>query len=211
MIFGQLTNGHTGTHSSWLCPSHMCLGYNQADLGDGPHRFLESTPHARAVHEAGHIVVARWFGFSIKSARVVPEPDDIHSAAADIDYGEPPPDALIRQDWAERIARVCYAGSTATALFYEGEATDKDAIDDFGFAAFTLTKYVTDCRRRTRRNRLLEEAQTDARKLLGHLGEACRQLADVLAVTDHMNEADIHSLIDPLIPSAGRPMPITPT
>jgi len=201
MSHGELWSKTTGKgKGQWLCPSHMTLFYNDAIEAASEHEKPVPLDWHRAVHEAGHVFVARYFGFRVTSVRIVPDPNDSHHGATDIEWGDTPIDEAKRRVRAENMARVSFAGVSATALYAPDPISESAAVDDRGMAAWVLTKEIDGCKFRVRRNRLMGEAMAGAADILSNAGSAIDQIAKAIVSGGRLDEAEILALVDPLIP-----------
>ena len=202
---GLLSVRHRGVEEN-MCPSHAFLSGLEKASAAHPSEKMTPDPLERAVHESGHVVVARWFGFSVTTVRIVDDdPSDPAPGATRIVWGEPPTDPNQRRLWAEQIARVCFAGFYATCGEAapgspEWKAADANIRDDLTFALHVLTKNIEGCQFTKRLVRLVNEARSDASILVRRTCVARSRLAEELVKRSKLTEAEIISIVDPLLP-----------
>lgn len=183
-----------------MCPSHVALAYAEKASLARDDQIQDLPVTHTAEHESGHAVVACELGFRVLSIRIVDDdPADPAPGATAIEWGPAPADATARQEWAVRIAAVCFAGFFATAHAAADEQPNwqqaNDILDDVALAAHTLTKNVDGCRMRVRFDRLMREARDKASAIVMDTIAQRRAVSAALLAAGRLTEHQLGEIL----------------
>ena len=183
-----------------MCPSHVALTYAAKAALARKDQIQELPQKHTADHESGHAVVALELGFRVLSIRIVDDdPADLAPGATTIEWGPAPADEDARQQWAIRVAAVCFSGFYAAAAAAGTQDADwqqaNDVLDDIALAAHTLMKNIDGCRMRRRFERVLREAREKAAALVARTATERRAVSDALLATGRLTEESLAEIV----------------